>query len=89
MDTDPIQQASHDLPLAFIPLCLSWHHRPSDRQHPRMHQQSQIDNGEAILKGCIVQDEVELLPTERSQDLGQKELPDQRDHNAFIGNEAS
>ena len=54
-----------------------------------MHQQSQIDNGEAILKGGIVQDEVELLPTERSQDLGQKELPDQRDHNAFIGNEAS
>ena len=53
-----------------------------------MHQQSQIDHGQIIPKGRIVQHKVEPLSTERSQDLLQKELPDHRNDDALIGNEA-
>ena len=40
MDTDSIQQSPDDLPLTFFPFRLSWHHCPSQREHPPMHQQS-------------------------------------------------
>src|SRR5512135_2693449 len=53
-----------------------------------MHKQSEIDHGQIVPKRRIVQDKVELLPTERSQNLLQKELPDQRDYDTLIGNEA-
>jgi hypothetical protein len=53
-----------------------------------MHQQSQVDNRQFISKGRIVQHEEQVLSAERRQDLCQKELPDHRDYDTFIGDEA-
>src|SRR5437762_2988951 len=49
-----------------------------------MHQQSEVDNGELVLKRRIVQDEVQLLSTQVSQELGQKELTDHGNHDALV-----
>jgi hypothetical protein len=53
-----------------------------------MHQQAEIDNRQLVPKGRIVQHEVQLLSSKWRQDLRQKELPDQRHHNALIRDEA-
>src|SRR5258708_28967416 len=37
-----VEQPCHDTPLSFFPFLLSWHHRPGDWQHTRMHEQAQI-----------------------------------------------